>query len=344
MKKLLNTVFVNNPDRYLSLDGENLVIKQEDEVITRLPLHNVERIITVGYAGVSPALMGKCVKDEIDLIFMDYHKNKFLARIEGPIKGNVLLRKQQYRYTENQDISLKISKNIIAAKLHNSRLVIDRTIRDHSLIIDTDKFRQKSDFIEKSKESINNITNIDSLRGVEGEAASVYFSLFDDMILQQKDDFYFKRRNKKPPLDNVNALLSLTYTLTTQMYVNALECVGLDPYVGFMHTDRPGRPSLALDLVEELRSVLCDRFVLSIINRKIINANDFTKRENGAVALTKDGRNKFFSAWKKRIEGKLSHPYLKEEVEWGKVPYSQALILARYIRGDYDCYPPFVGK
>ncbi|MCR5729826.1 MAG: type I-C CRISPR-associated endonuclease Cas1c [Ruminococcus sp.] len=343
MKKLLNTVYVNNPDRYLSLDGENLIISQKETEIGRVPLHNIERIMTFGYAGASPALMGKCAKNGIELVFMS-RNGHFLARVEGEVKGNVLLRRQQYRYADDKKKSLDIAKNIISAKLFNSRWVLERMVRDHSQRIDAELFKKKSEFIYNSIKQARNCSDIDSLRGIEGEAASVYFSIFNDMILQQKDDFRFETRNKRPPLDNVNALLSFSYSLATSMCASALESVGLDPYVGFMHTDRPGRRSLALDLVEEFRSVLCDRFVLTLINKRLINNDAFIKREDGAVILTGEGRKDFLSIWQKRKYEELKHPFLEEKVEWGMLPYIQAMLLARYIRGDLDCYPPFMWK
>ncbi|PWJ12148.1 type I-C CRISPR-associated endonuclease Cas1c [Ruminococcus flavefaciens] len=343
MKKLLNTVYVNSPDRYLSLDGENLVISQDGTEIGRVPLHNIERIMTFGHAGASPALMGKCAKNGIELVFMS-RNGHFIARVEGEVKGNVLLRRQQYRIADNEKGSLDIARNIISAKLFNSRWVLERMIRDHGARIDTELFGKKSEFLNNSIKQVRNCSDMDSLRGIEGEAASVYFSLFNDMILQQKNDFRFDTRNKRPPLDNVNALLSFAYSMATGMCTSALESAGLDPYVGFMHTDRPGRRSLALDMVEEIRSVLCDRFVLTLINKRLVSSDDFVKREDGAVLLTEDGRKNFFSAWQKRKSEELKHPFIEEKVEWGMLPYVQAMLLARYIRGDLDCYPPFMWK
>jgi CRISPR-associated protein Cas1 len=343
MKKLLNTVYVNTPDRYLSLDGENIVISQDGTEIGRVPLHNIERVMTFGHGGASPALMGKCARNGIDLVFMS-RSGHFIARVEGEVRGNVLLRRQQYRFADNEERSLDIAKNIISAKLFNSRWVIERMIRDHGARIDTELFGQRSRSLQNSVSQARNCTDMESLRGIEGEAASVYFSVFNDMILQQKDDFSFKVRNKRPPLDNVNALLSFAYSLASGMCASALESAGLDPYVGFMHTDRPGRRSLALDLVEEFRSVLCDRFVLTLINKRLVSSGDFIKREDGAVLLTEEGRKSFFSAWQKRLNEELKHPFIEEKVEWGMLPYVQAMLLARYIRGDLDCYPPFMWK
>ncbi|MDO4864496.1 MAG: type I-C CRISPR-associated endonuclease Cas1c [Ruminococcus sp.] len=343
MKKLLNTVYVNNPDRYLSLDGENLVISQDSAEIGRVPLHNIERVMTFGHAGASPALMGKCARDGIELVFMS-RSGHFLARVEGEVRGNVLLRRQQYRYADDSERSLDIARNMISAKLYNSRWVLERTIRDHGARIDTDLFCRKSELLQSAIKQARQARDMDALRGIEGEAASVYFSVLDDMILQQKEDFRFVSRNKRPPLDNVNALLSFAYSMATGMCTSALESVGLDPYVGFMHTDRPGRRSLALDMVEEFRAVLCDRFVLTLINKRLVSRDDFVRREDGAVILTENGRKSFFTAWQKRKAEELRHPFLDEKVEWGMLPYVQALLLARYIRGDLDCYPPFMWK
>lgn len=339
----MNTVYVNNPDRYLSLDGENLVISCDKNEIGRVPLHNIERIMTFGYTGASPALMGKCAEDGIELVFMKQNGH-FLARVEGSVSGNVFLRREQYRIADDPERSLAAAKYMITAKLYNSRWSLERAARDHSLKIDVESFKRKSAFLNEASKSALSAADIDSLRGIEGEGASVYFSAFDDMILQQKEDFYFRVRSKRPPLDNVNALLSFAYSLETGMCSSALEAVGLDPYVGFMHTDRPGRRSLALDLVEEFRAPMCDRFVLSMINKRIITNDDFFKREDGAVMLTESGRKCFLSAWQKKKYDEITHPFLGEKIEWGMMPYVQAMLLARYIRGDLDCYPPFMWK
>ena len=343
MKKLLNTLYVTSPDRYLSLDGENVVVQSDGCELGRVPLHNLERIMTFGYTGASPALMGKCAAEGIELVFMSGH-GRFLARIEGEVNGNVLLRRQQYRFADDKVKSIAIAKNIICAKLFNSRWTIERTIRDHSMRIDTDKFRHCSELMKKAIASAADAPDMDSLRGIEGEGAQVYFSLFDDMILQQKDDFSFRIRSKRPPMDNVNAMLSFAYSLAVGMCASSLEAVGLDPYVGFMHTDRPGRRSLALDLIEEFRAPLCDRFVLSLINKRIIDVRDFEKREDGAVLLTENGRKTFITAWQKRKDDELRHPFLNEKIKWGILPYAQALLLARFIRDDIDAYPPFMWK
>lgn len=343
MKKLLNTLYITTPDRYISLDGENVVISAERQEIARVPLHNLERIMLFGGAGASPALMGKCVSESRELVFMS-RSGKFLARVEGEVNGNVLLRRKQYRVADKPQESLEIARNIIAAKLYNSRWVLERTIRDHSMRIDTELFKSKSLFLKNAVDNAMKAENIDILRGIEGEAASVYFSVFDDMILQQKDDFKFNGRNRRPPLDRVNAVLSFAYSLCTSMCTSALEAVGLDAYVGFMHTDRPGRRSLALDLLEEFRAVMCDRFVLTMINKRTISPDHFEMREDGAVLLNDDGRRAFLTAWQNRKDEEIKHPFLEEKVQWGMIPYTQALLLSRYLRDDLDSYPPFLWK
>lgn len=343
MKKLLNSLYITTPDRYLSLDGENVVISADRQEIGRMPLHNLERIMIFGGAGATPALMGKCVAESRELVFMT-RNGKFLARVEGEVNGNVFLRRKQYRVADNPEQSLKIARNIISAKLYNSRWVLERTIRDHPMRIDTELFRSKSLYLKDSITNAITAENADSLRGIEGESASVYFSVFDDMILQQKDDFIFCGRSRRPPLDRVNAMLSFAYSLCTSMCTSALEAVGLDAYVGFMHTDRPGRRSLALDLLEEFRAIMCDRFVLTLINKRIIAPNHFELREDGAVLLNDEGRRAFLTAWQNRKDEEIRHPFLDEKVQWGMIPYTQALLLARYLRGDLDAYPPFLWK
>lgn len=343
MKKLLNTLYVTIPETYLSLDGENVVILKEHQELGRVPLHNLERIMTFGYMGVSPALMGKCVADKIELVFMNPY-GKFLARLEGSISGNVLLRREQFRIAEDPEKTLEIAKNMITGKLYNSRQLVLRVLRDHEMRVDQELFRKKAEFMKVAMLKCKDVEDMNRLRGFEGESASVYFSIFNDMILQQKKDFIFSTRSKRPPLDKVNALLSFCYSLCTSMCTSALESVGLDPYVGFMHTDRPGRRSLALDLLEEFRAWHCDRFVLMLINKKVVSADDFQEREDGAVYLNEKGRKTVLAMWQKKKMEVVKHPFLGEKVEWGMLPYIQALLLARYIRGDLDTYPVFLWK
>ncbi len=343
MKKLLNTLYVTSPNKYLSLDGENIVIYEDKEECGRIPLHNIQSVVTFGYTGISPALLGKCAANNIFVSFMS-SGGKYLASTVGTYCGNVILRKTQYRISDNENECTEISKNIITGKLFNSRWVIERATRDYPNSLDTEKLKRVSAQINEAIKNIPACENTEQLRGVEGEAASRYFSVFDDLILQQKDDFKFNGRSRRPPMDRVNAMLSFTYTMLTGMVTSALYCVGLDPYVGFMHKDRPGRVSLSLDMVEELRAVFADRFVITLINKRIINKNDFFIKENGAVFFTDDGKKKFLQAWQTRKQKTIVHPFLKEKVEWGMIPYVQALLMARFLRGDSDGYPPFLWK
>ena len=343
MKKLLNTLYVTSEDSYLSLDGENVVISDHGCEIGRLPLHNLEGIVSFGYRGTSPALMGACAERNISLCYMS-PQGKFLARVSGRVKGNVILREQQYRSFLDDGQSLDIAKNCILGKIYNARWVLERATRDHSLQVNVEKLKASSEKLKNSLHYVRDCQSKEQLRGFEGEAAQVYFGVFNELILQQKKDFFFHGRNKRPPLDHVNALLSFVYTLLTNTITSALETVGLDPYVGCLHTERPGRVSLSLDLIEELRPVFADRFVLSLINKKMITKKGFKKKENGAVLMDDETRKIVLVEWQNKKKETLTHPFLKEKVEWGMVPYVQAMLLARYLRGDLDAYPPFLWK
>ena len=343
MKKLLNTLYVTSENSYLSLDGENIVVFEDKKEVGRLPLHNLEGIVSFGYRGTSPALMGACADRNISLCYVT-PQGKFLARVTGKIKGNVILRQQQYESSRDKEISLSIAKNCITGKIYNARWVLERAVRDHSLQINTDQVKTASVHLKQSLEYIRNSQSKEQLRGYEGEAASIYFGVFNELILQQKKDCVFCVRNKRPPLDNINAMLSFVYTLLTNQIASALECVGLDPYIGYLHTERPGRVSLALDLIEELRAPLADRFVLSLINKKVITRKNFKTKENGAVIMDDEARKRLLTEWQNRKKETITHPFLKEKIEWGMVPYVQAMLLARYLRGDLDGYPVFLWK
>ena len=343
MRKLLNTLYVTAPDTYLSLDGENVVVLRDEATLIRMPLHNLDGIVAFGYKGASPALMGACVERNISLTFLTQN-GRFMARVVGEVHGNVILRKSQYRISDNESYSLSIAKNIVIGKIYNARSVLGRAARDYPQRLDTDRIKKTMEILMNTIELIRNCTNKDELRGLEGAAASRYFAIFDTLILQQKESFHFDERNKRPPLDNVNALLSFTYTLLSHEVASALETVGLDPYVGFLHTDRPGRISLSLDMMEEFRAVYADRFVLSLINKREVNSSGFIKKEDGAVVMDDDTRKCILKAWQVRKQEQLTHPFLNEKIEWGLVPYVQAMLLARFIRSDLDGYPPFMWK
>jgi len=343
VKKLLNTFYVTIPDVYLSLDGENIVIKQDDSELRRVPLHNLESIVTFGRQGASPALMRKCAQAGISLAFMTEY-GRFQASIVGEERGNVPLRRKQYRYADDEAMCVKIARNMLVGKLYNSRWVLERTVRDHALRVDVEKIKRAAQFIANTAVLVREAQTPGELFGLEGEAASQYFSVFDEMILSNKDDFFFRGRSRRPPLDNVNALLSFVYTLLTNDIASALSAVGLDPFVGFLHRDRPGRRSLALDLIEELRAPLADRFVLKLINMRQLTREDFFQKESGGVLLRDDARKTLLAAWQSRKQETLEHPFLKEKIQWGLVPHVQALLLARFLRDDVDEYPPFLWK
>lgn len=343
MIKLLNTLYVMTEDCYLTLDGENIVIQDGEKTLGRFPLHTLENIICFTYKGASPALMGACAERNIGMSFFS-PRGRFLARVVGKEYGNVLLRKEQYRISDDESRSIAYARNMIVGKVFNCRWSIERTLRDHAHRVDAKKLKNVSNALYDTLPKIDGTPTLNELRGIEGKAAEQYFSVFNDMILNQKDDFEFTKRNRRPPLDNINAILSFAYTVLAGDCANALSSVGLDSYVGFMHGDRPGRMSLALDLMEELRPVLADRFILTLINTKAIQAVHFERQKDQAVLLNDDGRKIFFNAWQKRKRETIKHPYLKEKIEWGLVPYAQALLLARTIRGDLDEYPPFFWK
>lgn len=343
MRKLLNTLFITSENAYLSLEGETVCVEINRQKAGQFLLHTLENIVCFSYNGATPAFMGACAKRGIGLSFYSPF-GKFLCRVVGESQGNVLLRKQQYRISDDKVASCQIARNMILGKVFNCRWSIDRTVRDHSLRVDEERCRKAIQYLTNAMEKIKAESQLDSLRGLEGECASVYFGIFDELILNQKDVFYFNGRNKRPPLDNVNAMLSFGYTLLVNDCANTLEGVGLDSYVGFMHRDRPGRKSLALDLMEELRAVLVDRFVLTLVNNRQIRKEHFQIAENGAVEFTEDGRRKFITAWQERKKEQITHPYLQEKICWGLVPHVQALLLARYLRGDMDGYPPFLWK
>lgn len=340
MRKLLNTLFVTTPDAYLSLDGNNVVILKNGNVLFRIPVCNIEGIVCFNYMGASPKLMQYCTDNNIYISFLS-PSGDYLASINGKIRGNVLLRKRQYLMSEDEEFCLGISKNIIKAKIYNSRVEINRSIRDNQNKTDVSRLRFASDRLKELVYEVDNCKDFSELRGVEGDSARMYFSVFNDMIIQQKSDFVFDGRSRRPPLDNVNALLSFGYSLFAHDMEAALTSVGLDPYVGFFHTDRPGRISLALDIMEEFRAVFVDRFVLTLINLRQIAKKDFVKQESDAILLTDDGRKLFLTEWQKRKFENVVHPFLGENIRLGLFPYVQALILSRYLRNEIETYVPY---
>ena len=343
MKHLLNTLFITSDNIYLSLEGENVVVNGDKKEIARYPLHTLQSIISFSYSGASTALMGACATKGIGLCFCT-PGGKFLAKICGKSSGNVLLRREQYRIADDPERCCLISRNMILGKIYNSRWSIERTKRDHGLRLESTLLSGASQELKQLLPQLAQVQNQDRLRGLEGVGATAYFGVLDEMILRDKESFFFHGRNRRPPLDRVNAMLSFSYSLLTNDCASALESVGLDSYVGFLHRDRPGRKSLALDLMEELRPCMADRFVITLINNRIIQANHFQIEDSGAVLLTNEGRRTFLKAWQEKKHETLTHPYLGEKLPWGMIPYIQATLLARCIRGDLDAYPPFLWK
>lgn len=343
MRKLLNTLFVTSENAYLSLDGENVVASRDGQEAARYPLHMLSGILSFSYAGASPALMGACAKRGVSLAFCT-PGGRFLARVGGEGGGNVLLRHSQYRAADDPAESCRLARCMIAGKLYNARWSIERTRRDHALRVDEAALSAASDTLQSLLPSVAAEIELERLRGLEGKGAAAYFGVLDEMILNAKDCFFFRERSRRPPLDPFNALLSFAYSLLALDCAAALESVGLDAYVGFLHRDRPGRTSLALDLMEELRPCMADRFALTLVNNRVLRPEDFETSESGAVLLRDEARRVFLKHWQEKKQDTLTHPYLKEKLPWGLVPYVQALLLARRLRGDLDAYPPFLWK
>lgn len=338
MKKLLNTLYITRRKSYLHKERETIVVKQGDEKLGQFPAINIGNILCFGQVSVSPFLMGYCAEKTIGLSFYTEY-GRYLARVEGKPVGNVLLRRAQYRWADDQEKSNLIGRLIVAAKIANSRSVLQRELRNHG---ENPQLTTAVDRLAISCRRAKHAQSVDAARGIEGEAASVYFGVFNELV--RGSGFAFGGRFRRPPTDPVNALLSFTYSLVAQECVSALAGVGLDPYVGFLHKDRPGRISLALDLQEEFRAAWADRLVLTLINRKQVTLKDFVTEASGAVSLSDNARKQFLAAYQERKQVEIMHPYLKESVPIGLLPHCQAMLLARHIRGDTQYYPPFLAK
>ena len=338
MRKLLNVLYVTTPEAYLSKDGLNVVVSLNKEELFRIPIMNIEGIVTFGYMGASPGLMKLCVDNGVSLSFLSPN-GRFIGRLQGPVRGNVLLRKSQYQIADDDERSMHFARLFIAGKIQNYRTILQRFVRDNGGKGELDAVVRA---LESSKRMALRAETSAQLIGVEGDAANSYFGVFQKMILNQQNEFAFQGRNRHPPKDKVNALLSFVYTLLANETASALETVGLDPYVGFLHKLRPGRSSLALDLMEEMRAYLGDRLVLSLINRKQLTVTDFVESGGEIALLTDHGRKTVLSAWQKRKAETIVHPFLGEKIQIGLLPYVQALLLTRTIRGDIDDYPVFI--
>lgn len=343
MRRVLNTLYVTTQGAYLRRDGETVVVTAEEKNLLRVPIHTLSGIVCFGRVGASPALMGLCGERQVTLSFLSMN-GRFLARVDGPVSGNVLLRRAQYRMADDEDQCSLLAWSFLGAKIANSRVVLLRANRDHPENQGYREIELVARRLGRILQDLDPTTPLDSLRGFEGDAARAYFSVFDHLITNQKDAFSFQERNRRPPLDNVNAMLSFVYTLITHDTTSALEAVGLDPAVGFLHSDRPGRPSLALDLMEEMRALIADRLVLSLINRQQVNPSGFVVSESGAVMMDEKTRKTVITAYQSRKEDELKHPFLGERIRLGLLPHVQAMLLARYLRGDLDMYPAFLWR
>jgi len=343
MKKMLNVLYVTNPEAYLGKDGENLVVRVQDQEVFRTPIHYLEGIVTFGYMGASPALLGMCVEKGVTVSFLTVH-GRHQATFHGAPKGNVLLRRKQYRLADSERDSAKLASMFVIGKIANCRTVLRRFISDYGEKVQTGEVEEACKVMARNVLRLSKELLLDEVRGIEGESARKYFSVLDQLIISQKDRFYLRGRNRRPPLDNVNALLSFLYSLLLHESRAALETVGLDPYVGFLHRDRPGRAGLALDLMEEFRPYVADRLALSLVNRRQVTGDGFIKKESGGVIMKDTVRKAVIEAWQKRKREEITHPFLEKKIPVGLLPYAQALLLARHLRGDLDRYPPFVWK
>lgn len=340
MKRLDNTLYLTNPDYYLGRDGKAIDIRLDGHRIKKLPIHNFENIVCFNYTGISPGLLELCAEENVTVTYLTPN-GKYIGTFETEYRSSVITRKLQYKININEEQSLDYSKLFILGKLQNSIYVLDRFLRDHK-DKDEGSVERTIEILESGKRKVMLARNKDELRGYEGDNSRSYFSVFDKLILSQKEDFQFIKRIRRPPTDNVNALLSLTYSFLRIKVEGGLKSAGIDPYMGFYHTERAGRTSLALDVMEELRPYIADRFVLSIINTNQIKGSDFIKKPNGAVELKEKGFRKFIKLWNERLLEKITHPYLEEKMEKGLIPYAQGLLLSKNIRGELDLYPPFI--
>jgi CRISPR-associated protein Cas1 len=343
MRRLLNTLFVTTQGAYLSREGETVLVRVEHETKLRVPIHTLGGIVCFGQVSCSPPLMELCGERNVAISFLS-EWGKFYARVQGPVSGNVLLRREQYRRADDKAASAVLARSVVAAKIANSRTVLLRAARERPDDDGSKALGEAARRLVRLLQDLREPIPLETVRGLEGEAARIYFGVFDHLITAQKDDFRFRERSRRPPLDNMNALLSFLYTLLVHDLAAALETVGLDPAVGFLHRDRPGRPGLALDLMEEFRPFLADRLALSLVNRQQIKGKGFRRTETGAVLMNDESRKELLVAYQKRKQDEIHHPFLDEKLAVGLLPHVQAMLLARYLRGDMDGYPPFFWK
>lgn len=342
MKKLLNTLYVLTPDSYLFCRNENICVRIGGEEKLAVPAITAEAIVCFGKMTVSTPLLEFCAQHGISVTFVSINGH-FMGRFYGPVSGNVLLRKRQYESISDETFALETVRSILLAKLRNSKLVLTRAARVSKSEGAKADLRSGAEMLSDAAEKLLECESFDSMRGIEGAAATVYFARFDKLLEGNPNGYSFEVRSRRPPRNEINAALSFTYMLLTREVQSALETVGLDPAAGYLHSLRPGRPSFALDMLEELRAPLCDRFVISLFNRGQLSDKDFVKDEE-ATLLNERGRRTLLSSWQKRKQEEITHPFLEEKVQIGMIPYVQAMLFARVLRGDLDAYPPFVWR
>ncbi|MFO7898876.1 MAG: type I-C CRISPR-associated endonuclease Cas1c [Planctomycetota bacterium] len=343
MKRILNTLYVTTDGAYLARESSNVLVRVEKETRIRVPVHTLGGIVAFGRVSCSPSLMRLCAENDVAVSFLS-RNGRFLARIQGPVSGNVLLRREQYRRADDLEKSADIARDMVVAKIANQRTVLLRAAREHESNQSREELRTAARRMKRVLDRAAHTGPLDSIRAREAEAAGAYFGVFDHLVTAQKDGFFFHERSRRPPLDNMNSLLSFFYVLLTHDVRSALESVGLDPAVGYLHRDRPGRPSLALDLMEELRPILADRLALSLVNRQQIKPGGMVQTESGAVRMDDRTRKTVLVAYQKRKQDAITHPFTDDRIHIGLLPHVQALLLARHLRGDLDGYPPFFWK
>jgi len=343
MKKHLNTLYITTQGTYLSKEGECVAVLVNKELKARIPIHTIGSIVCFGQVSYSPYLLGHCTKNNVSLTHLTEY-GKFLAKMQGPVSGNVLLRREQYLKAENSKASQEITKGILTGKIANCRTVLQRGARDHGENGHGERLSLASQRLTNGMRNLKTANSVDAMRGIEGDAANAYFGAFKYLITNKNDCFSFNGRNRRPPLDATNCLLSFLYSLLMNDVRSALECVGLDPCVGYLHKVRPGRQSLALDIMEEFRPFFADRLALTLMNRKQVTPKSFTYTESSAVYMSEEARKTLLVAYQNRKQEEVTHPFLKEKMTIGMLWHVQSRLLARYIRGDLDMYPPFIWK
>lgn len=340
MRKLLNALFVTSQGAYLARQGQTIAVRIEKTTRLRVPIHTIEGVVCFGRVSMNPALMELCGCRGVGVSFLS-ERGRFLARVVGPVSGNVLLRREQYRRADDRTIAASVAQALVAAKIANARAVLQRALRDHSEQVAPEPVMAAVDHLGAALRVLREPLDLERIRGIEGDCAREYFAVFDRLIVAQRESFCFSERSRRPPRDRINAMLSFLYAVLAHDVSSALQAIGLDPAVGFLHRDRSGRPSLALDLMEEMRAYLVDRLVLSLVNRRQVHPEGFAITETGAVTIDDATRNAVLVAWQKRKQEEITHPFLEEKIAVGLIPYVQALLLSRYLRGDLERYPSF---